>query len=137
MKNASLYINTCTAICCYKMTRINIVINPRDLNVFVDCILFILLADRGGFSLKAPESNPVTSLNSFIPLPIFLFDICSSTHANLSLHAICRTCEKSFNLKGLFPQNILLSILCLCLGAPSLNNAVYVNSILQALITTA
>ena len=32
---------------------------------------------------------------------------------------------------------MLLSILCLCLRAPSLNNAVYVNIVSQALITTA
>ena len=32
-------------------------------------------------------------------------------------------------------QNILLSILCLCLRVPSWNNAVYVNSVSQVLIT--
>ena len=61
----------------------------------------------------------------------FSFDVCD------------RTCYLShawiviFSRKGLVHRIILLSILHLCLRAPSLNNAVYVNSISQALITTA
>ena len=71
----------------------------------------------------------------------FSFDACDRTRQHMR-KPIC-ACYLShawkviFSWKGLVPLDILLSILCFCLRAPSLNNAVYVNSVSQALVTTA
>ena len=84
-----------------------------------------------------PCVNKMVIIGSFCLLwQAFSFVV--STRTNLSVRAICCTHEKSYSAEfGLVPLDILLSILCFCLLAPSLNNAVYVNSISQALVTTA
>ena len=71
----------------------------------------------------------------------FLFDVCDRTRQH-TCKPIC-ACYLShawkviFSWKGLVTLDILLSILRFCLRAPSLNNAVYVNSVSQLLVTTA
>ena len=62
----------------------------------------------------------------------------ASAHAQTYLRMLFVARMKShIQLKMSCPLDILLSILHFCLRAPSLNNAVYVNSVSQALVTMA